>query len=199
MCSHNKYIFLLGYHPQWQQLENNPVTKLLFRQAGFIPVQMSANGHGEANDYDRMSFKSLLTSAKQAFVEGFDIAILPEGQLNPHPEQGLLPLFSGAYTLAKLSKRKIHFMALHGVHTLWHPIHGMEPTGRDISVQVFPGGRTFASAAEFVETFTHVVGPFGTSGKNAPDVKVWLDGSAYLKVNQNESCSTGTDTVIVEE
>ena len=190
-----KYIYI----PQWQQLENNPVTKLLFRQAGFIPVQMSANGHGEANDYDRTSFKSLLTSAKQAFVEGFDIAILPEGQLNPHPEQGLLPLFSGAYTLAKLSKRKIHFMALHGVHTLWHPIHGMEPTGRDISVQVFPGGRTFASAAEFVTTFSHVVGPFATSGRNAPDLAEWLDGSAYLKEDRNESCSTSTTNVVLEE
>ena len=61
-----------------------------------------------------MSFKSLLTSAKQDFAEWIDIALLPKGQLNPHSEQGLLPLFSGAYTLAKLSKHKIHFMPLHG-------------------------------------------------------------------------------------
>jgi len=63
----------------WKQLESNPVTKLLFRQAGFIPVQMAANEHGEENDYDRSSFKKLLKDAKQAFADGFDIGILPEG------------------------------------------------------------------------------------------------------------------------
>jgi hypothetical protein len=31
---------------QWKQLEDNPVTKLLFRQCGFIPVQMADNGNG---------------------------------------------------------------------------------------------------------------------------------------------------------
>ena len=79
---------------------------------------MSANKAGEANDYDLKSFKLLLKQAKQAFEDGFDIGILPEGQLNPSPEKGLLPCFSGAFTLAKMSKRPIQMMALDGTHRL---------------------------------------------------------------------------------
>jgi 1-acyl-sn-glycerol-3-phosphate acyltransferase len=112
----------------WQQLEDNPVTKLLFQQAGFIPVQMAPGVPGTKNDYDISSFKRLLKDAKQAFAEGFDIGILPEGQLNPNPELGLLPIFSGAFTLARLSSRPVHLMAMHGAHHLWHPIQGMHVT-----------------------------------------------------------------------
>lgn len=79
----------------WKQLEDNPVTALMFKQAGFIPVQMAANKAGENNDYDKSSFRKLLKDSKQAFAEGFDIGVLPEGQLNPNPEGGLLPIFSG--------------------------------------------------------------------------------------------------------
>ena len=175
---------------QWKQLEDNPVTKLLFRQCGFIPVQMADNGSGTANDYDRASFKTLLKDAKLAFEDGFDIALLPEGQLNPHPENGLLPVFSGAYTLAKMSKRSIHMMALHGVHQLWHPLYGMEPTSRNIQVKVYPGGgRTYTSAKEFSDTFSHVVGAFGSCGTDVPDLDQWLDGTAYqqqLKEEEDE-------------
>ena len=46
---------------------------------------MTANKAGEPNDYDVSTFKNLLKQAKQAFADGFDIGILPEGQLNPHP------------------------------------------------------------------------------------------------------------------
>ena len=95
----------------WKNLEDNPVTALLFRQAGFIPVAMAANKPGEENQYDKGSLKQLLKSCKQAFDEGFDIGILPEGQLNPEPEKGLLPIFTGAFTLARLSKRPIRLMA----------------------------------------------------------------------------------------
>jgi hypothetical protein len=48
----------------WKGLEANPVTKLIFRQAGFIPVQMADNGNGNANEYDVKSFKKLLKDAK---------------------------------------------------------------------------------------------------------------------------------------
>ena len=65
---------------------------------------MTANKAGEDNEYDLKSFKALLKQAKQAFEEGFDVGILPEGQLNPHPERGLLPCFPGAYTLAWLGR-----------------------------------------------------------------------------------------------
>mmetsp|Transcript_20226 Transcript_20226/g.49610 ORF Transcript_20226/g.49610 Transcript_20226/m.49610 type:complete len:385 (+) Transcript_20226:118-1272(+) len=167
----------------WKQLEDNPITKLLFQQCGFIPVQMAANKAGEANDYDMKSFKSLLKSTKQAFDEGFDIGILPEGQLNPHPEQGLLPCFSGAFTLARMSKRPIHMMALHGTHRLWHAREdiGMTVTGRDVQVRSYPNGRKYKSGEEFLATFEAVIGEFGTHGRDLEDAELngWLDGSKW--------------------
>jgi len=181
----------------WKQLEDNPITKLLFRQSGFIPVQMAANGHGVANDYDRASFKFLLQQTKQAFDDGFDVALLPEGQLNPTPEKGLLPVFSGAFTLAKLSKRPIGMMALHGVHTLWHPLHGMEPTGRKISCQVYPTS-SYTSAAEFCTTFSHVVGEFGKNGCNVDNLESWLDGTAYQQQQTNQDNNGAVDKVDLE-
>ena len=87
--------------------------------------RMADNGHGKANDYDRGSFKTILKDTKRAFEEGFDIGIVPDGQLNPTPEQGLLPVFSGAFPLAKMSRRPIHIMAHYGIHNLW-PTQRME-------------------------------------------------------------------------
>jgi 1-acyl-sn-glycerol-3-phosphate acyltransferase len=177
----------------WQQLEDNPVTKLLFRQAGFIPVQMAPGDPGTANDYDISSFKRLLKDSKQAFAEGFDIGILPEGQLNPAPEKGLLPVFSGAFTLARLAKRPVHLMALHGAHHLWHPVKGMSaPTGRTVTVRAYDRlsgtgtarTRTFSTAKEFSHTFTQVVGHFGRTGTDLPAAELdeWLTGAAWEKV-----------------
>jgi len=174
----------------WKQLEDNPITKLLFQQSGFIPVQMAANKAGEANDYDMKSFKALLKSAKQAFDEGFDIGILPEGQLNPHPEEGLLPSFSGAFTLARMSKRPIHMMALHGTHRLWHAREdiGMTVTGRDVQVRCYPNGRKYKSGEEFLATFNAVVGEFGTTGRDleARELNGWLDGSKWEQIQAAE-------------
>jgi 1-acyl-sn-glycerol-3-phosphate acyltransferase len=170
-------------------LEDNPITKLLFQQCGFIPVQMSNNKAGEANDYDLNSFKNLLKQAKQAFAEGFDIGILPEGQLNPHPEEGLLPCFPGAFTLARMSRRPIHMMALHGTHRLWHARDdiGMTVTGRDVGVRVYPGGRTYTSGDEFLAAFHAVVGEFASTGKDLPEqeVKAWLDGSKWKEMQES--------------
>eukprot|EP00543_Licmophora_paradoxa_P006256 CAMPEP_0202449042 /NCGR_PEP_ID=MMETSP1360-20130828/7819_1 /ASSEMBLY_ACC=CAM_ASM_000848 /TAXON_ID=515479 /ORGANISM="Licmophora paradoxa, Strain CCMP2313" /LENGTH=386 /DNA_ID=CAMNT_0049066851 /DNA_START=132 /DNA_END=1292 /DNA_ORIENTATION=+ len=162
----------------WKQLEVNPVSKLLFRQCGFIPVQMTANAAGENNEYDRSSFRKMLQETKRALSEGFDIGILPEGQLNPNPEEGLLPVFSGAYTVAKLSRRPIYMMALHGVNKLWHPIDGMEPTDRRVKVRSYPIGRFFDSGNDFVDSFTNVVGHFGQYGEDTEDWESWLDGTA---------------------
>lgn len=156
----------------WKGLESNPVTKLLFRQAGFIPVQMAANGHGEDNEYDVRSFRQLLKDAKQAFAEGFDIAILPEGQLNPTPEKGLLPVFSGAFTLAKLAKRPIHFMAMHGANQLWHPLDGMKCSGRTVKLRCYPYGKVFGIADEFTNAFERVVGEFGRTGTDPSDAEL---------------------------
>ncbi|KAL3935846.1 MAG: hypothetical protein SGARI_002804 [Bacillariaceae sp.] len=180
----------------------NPVTKLLFRQCGFIPVQMTANAAGEANNYDMKSFRNLLKMTKEAFNEGFDIGILPEGQLNPHPEEGLLPCFPGAYTLAKMSKRPIQMMALHGTHRLWHAREdiGMTVTGREIGLQRYRhptsdddknnigGGRKYTSPDEFLATFNAVVGQYATTGEdlNDAELKAWLDGSKWEKMQREE-------------
>jgi hypothetical protein len=147
---------------------------------------MKANAAGEDNDYDVKSFKNLLKMTKEAFEEGFDVGILPEGQLNPHPTESLLPCFSGAYTLAKMSKRPIQMMALHGTHQLWHARSdiGMTVTGRDISIQVYPGGgRRYESPDEFLATFQAVVGSFATTGKDLDDKDLngWLNGSKWLE------------------
>lgn len=147
---------------------------------------MTANKAGEANDYDLKSFKLLLKQAKQAFEDGFDIGILPEGQLNPSPEKGLLPCFSGAFTLAKMSKRPIQMMALHGTHRLWHAREdiGMTVTGRDVKVRCYPGGRKYKSGDEFLATFNAIVGEFGTEGKDLEEdeLKQWLDGSKWKEL-----------------
>ena len=153
----------------WKDLEKNPITRLLFRQAGFIPVQMAANEAGEDNDYDKSSFKQLLKSSKKAFADGFDIGILPEGQLNPTPEKGLMPVFSGAFTLAKISRRPVQMMALNGVHDLWHPVHGMHCIGRHIKIRVYPTIWRFANGANFMNTFQNVIEQFAMHGTDLPE------------------------------
>jgi hypothetical protein len=140
---------------------------------------MADNGNGNDNEYDMGSFRQLLKETKRALEEGFDIGILPEGQLNPNPEAGLLPIFSGAYTLARMSKRPIHMMAMHGVSKLWHPINGMECSARDIKIRCYPHGRTYKSADEFVDVFTKVVGHFGQTGEDIDDLQAWLDGTKW--------------------
>jgi 1-acyl-sn-glycerol-3-phosphate acyltransferase len=147
----------------WKQLEKNPVTKLMFRTAGFIPIDMTANAPGQDNEYDVKGFKKLLKDTKQAMADGFDIGILPEGQLNPTPERGLLPLFTGAYTLAKFSKRPIGMLGLHNVDQLWGATRGMTVLDRRIQVRHF-GTAVYATADDFTNAFTNVVGTFGQRG-----------------------------------
>lgn len=155
----------------WKQLEANPVNKIFFRSCGFIPIDMEANKSGEANSYDRKGFKQFLKSCKQAFSEGFDIGILPEGQLNPTPEKGLQPVFTGAYTLAKMSRRPIRMIGLHGTQKLWHPKEeiGMTVTDRKVKVRAYPAGKPFDNGEDFADTFTKVVGHFGAKGEDLPD------------------------------
>ena len=144
---------------------------------------MTANKAGEDNDYDIASFKNLLKQSKKAFEEGFDIGVLPEGQLNPNPEESLLPCFPGAFTLAKMSKRPIQMMALHGTHRLWHAREeiGMTVTGRDVSIRVYPQGRKYKSGDEFLATFNAVVGQFATKGFDLEETELqaWLDGQKW--------------------
>eukprot|EP00591_Stephanopyxis_turris_P006990 CAMPEP_0195522852 /NCGR_PEP_ID=MMETSP0794_2-20130614/21413_1 /TAXON_ID=515487 /ORGANISM="Stephanopyxis turris, Strain CCMP 815" /LENGTH=402 /DNA_ID=CAMNT_0040652705 /DNA_START=113 /DNA_END=1321 /DNA_ORIENTATION=+ len=178
----------------WKDLEKNPVTKILFKMCGFIPVSMAANKSGEENEYDRSSFKTMLKSVKQAFEDGFDLGILPEGQLNPNPEGGLLPVFSGAFTLSKLSRRPIRMMALNGPHRLWHPDEnkGMKVTSRQVKLRMYPNGRIFKSSDEFAETFSTVVGHFGAKGEDLPEeeLRQWLDGSKWESMEKNRANMT---------
>jgi len=150
----------------WKQIENNPILKLIFTTCGGIPIEMVANAPGEANEYDKKSFRSFLKAVKQAFEEGFDVGILPEGQLNPSPESGLLPIFTGAYTLARMSKRPIKMVALNGAHNIWHAVDGIVAKDRQVKIRVFPGGKKFESPEDFEETFINVVGHFGMKGKD---------------------------------
>mmetsp|Transcript_35475 Transcript_35475/g.75753 ORF Transcript_35475/g.75753 Transcript_35475/m.75753 type:complete len:390 (+) Transcript_35475:200-1369(+) len=167
----------------WKGLEANPVTGLLFKMCGFIPVDMLANGNGNANEYDPKSFKQMLKSTKAAMDEGFDIGILPEGQPNPTPEEGLQPIYSGAFTLARMSRRPIKLMCLYGLHKMWHPDEniGMKCDAREMAVRVYPGMRVFKDAEEFTSTFEAVVGHFGAHGYDLPDeeLSMWLDGSMW--------------------
>ena len=165
----------------WKGLESNPVTRLLFQMCGFIPVDMADNGNGQANEYDPKSFKQMLRSTKAAINEGFDIGLLPEGQPNPNPENGLQPVFSGAYTLAKMSKRPIQMMALYGLHNMWHPDGSMPCTSRDMAVRVYPKGKVFDGPEEFINTFEAVAGYFGARGEDMPEkeLEMWLEGTMW--------------------
>lgn len=160
----------------WKDLEKNPITGMLFKMCGFLPVEMEDNGNGSANQYKASSFKSLLKGIKKAFDDGFDIGILPEGQLNPSPEKGLQPVFPGAYTMAKMSKRPIRMMGLHGLHNLWHGNDkvGMKVTGRDVKIRAYPWGSKFQSSDEFVEAFKSIVGHFGAKGEDHPEWENWI-------------------------
>lgn len=164
----------------WKDLEKNPITRILFTMSGFIPVEMEDNGNGNANHYKKSSFKALLKSIKEAFDEGFDIGILPEGQLNPLPEKGLQPVFGGAFTLSKMSKRPIKMMAIHGLHQLWHGDDkiGMNVTGRKVTMRNYNVGGNFSNSDQFVDSFKTVVGHFGATGKDHPAWEDWMTGLA---------------------
>lgn len=148
----------------WKGLDNNPICKILFSMAGFISVDMTPNGPGVPNEYNRKSFKQMLKDTRRAIDDGFDVFILPEGQLNPNPERGLNPILPGAYALAKSSNRPIQMVALYGCHHLWHAemndanlFDGMDVVGRDVKIKAYPPvEREFQSADEFSEAFSAV-------------------------------------------
>jgi 1-acyl-sn-glycerol-3-phosphate acyltransferase len=181
----------------WKDLEKNPITGLLFKMCGFIPVEMEANGNGNTNQYKTSSFKTLIKGIRKAFDEGWDIGILPEGQLNPSPENGLMPVFPGAFSMARMSKRPIRMMGIHGLNKLWHGDQkiGMTVTGREVKVRAYPFGRKFDNADEFVESFKSVVGHFGAKGYDHPDWQRWMNGSAWKEMTSKEDGSRKTPDV----
>ena len=201
VCNHTSMLdvfFLLAFDEQlrgknkrpiksvyWKGLDDNPICKLLFGMAGFIPVDMADNGSGNPNQYDKKSFRRLLKGSKKAFDDGFDLLIFPEGQLNPWPEKRLLDVFPGAVKLAQMSKRPIRFVGLHGLHRLWHPDEniGMTITGRDVKMRAYPGpGRTFVDGKDFVDVMRNVLGHFGAYGKDLPEEELvkWLSEPVHV-------------------
>jgi len=165
---------------------------------------MKPNKPGEPNEYDKNSFKSFLKESKQAFVDGFDIGVLPEGQLNPTPEKGLMPLFSGAFALARMSRRPIQMIALHGVNKLWHPNDGMEVgdmnvTGRHVKIRVYPGARKYESDEDFKETFSAVAGHFGKYGTDVEDLEQWLDGTKWTEIDQQRKAEAEAKAKAIAE
>lgn len=117
------------------------------------------------------------------------LGILPEGQLNPAPEKGLLPVFGGAFSLARMSRRRIRMMALHGVNNLWNPDEsiGMTPLQRDVQVRAYPPGKPFESSDEFVTVFKKVVGQFGAVGDDVVDLEQWLDGTRWSEIQAKQA------------
>jgi len=95
--------------------------------------------------------------------------VLVLGQLNPTPEQGLLPVFSGAFTMAKMSRRPVQMLSMKGAHDLWHPVHGMHCVKRHVQLRVYPYQFRFQSSPDFVKTFSDVVGHFAMHGTDLPE------------------------------
>lgn len=169
----------------WKQLESNFVTRIFFRQAGFIPVGMVDNGHGTPNEYDKQSFKAMLVACKTALSSGCDLGILPEGQCNPTPEKGLLEVFTGAFSMARKTT-PIQMIAMHGAHNVWHPIKGVLGETDKVSVMVYHPARVYKDPRDFSMTFSTVVGRFGATGENVEDLEEWLSGKAYQKIVAGE-------------
>ena len=159
---------------------------LTFGLCGFIPVDMEANGPGIPNQYNKGSFKTLLRKTKKAFEEGFDILVLPEGQLNPTPELGLLDVFPGAHKLSLISKRPIQLVAIHGCQNLWHANEdvGMKVTGKEVRARAYGTEHRFRSDEEFVRTFQEVVGHFAVTGEDlaGEELNKWLNGTAWNEI-----------------
>ena len=149
---------------------------------------MEANGSGVPNKYDKASFIRLLRQTKKAFEEGFDILVLPEGQLNPWPEKGLLEVFPGAHKLSIMSHRPIRMVAMYGNDQLWseNPDYGMTVRAKDVSIRAYDHGKIFGSGPEFVETFRTVVGHYGATGTDHPELESWLNGEAWAKKRARE-------------
>jgi len=179
----------------WKGLDANPICKVLFQMSGFIPVDMEDNGSGNPNQYNPTSFKRLLKDSKLAFEEGFDLLVLPEGQLNPWPEEGLLEVFPGAVKLAQISHRPIRMVAMNGLHNLWHADDsiGMTVTGRDVKMRAYRGpGRIYHkhdddAEDEFITTMNQVIGYFGSHGEDVPGLEQWLDGTAFAEQKQRQN------------
>ena len=91
------------------------------------------------------------------------------------------PVFPGAYTLSKMSRRPIRMLGLHGLHNLWHGDEkiGMKVKSRKVSVRNYDIGSYFMNSDEFVEAFRNVVGHWGAHGNDLPGYEKWLDGSAF--------------------
>jgi hypothetical protein len=104
-----------------------------------------------------------------AFTFLFPSYLHYQGQLNPNPEDGLLPIFHGAFSLAKMSHRPIRMVALHGAHRMWKADDNIlftEFTGREVSVHGYPPEHDCDTKEEFETMFRAVAGHFGATGQD---------------------------------
>ena len=87
-------------------------------------------------------------------------------------------MYSGAFALARMSHRPIRFVGIHGTHRLWHADEGigMTVTDRAVAIRVYPHTSTFETSDDFINAFTAVIGHFGRTGEDLPQVAVdkWL-------------------------
>ncbi|GMH73727.1 hypothetical protein TrVE_jg2092 [Triparma verrucosa] len=112
---------------------------------------MLDNGESD-NVYDPSSFRSLLKTLKECPGQ-FNIGVLPEGQLNPTPENGMLKIHTGGKAIARILNAEIVAMGLKGTGKIWCPRRGIVGVGREVEVKVF-GGREFEEGVKEIEAWT---------------------------------------------
>lgn len=105
--------------------------------------------------------------------------VLPEGQLNPRPSEGLQPVFPGAWALAKSSHRPIQMVALNGCDNLWSADDdiGMKVVDKNVMIKAYPPLKNCETFDDFLSAFSSVVGTFGATGRDIPDEELsqWVD------------------------
>uniref|UniRef100_A0A7S1TWL4 Phospholipid/glycerol acyltransferase domain-containing protein n=1 Tax=Phaeomonas parva TaxID=124430 RepID=A0A7S1TWL4_9STRA len=153
----------------WQGLESNPLFKLFGRSCGMVPVAMENTGSGNQNVYDASSFRKMYTAGIGALNEGWDLAILPEGQLNPRPEEGLQQIYPGPHSFSKRAGAKLQLVGIWGTEHIWKAgTASPAPTARDVHLHLWEP-IAYESPDAFVDGFTRRIEPFGLTGKVPPE------------------------------
>ena len=149
----------------WMSLEKNPLFKLFGRACGMIPVAMEDTGSGNENVYDASSFRRMYTAGIGVMDRGEDLAILPEGQLNPRPWEGLQRVYGGPHSFSKRKGAKIQFVGLWGTEHVWKAGKAYPtPEAREIRIGVWRP-QAYDTAEDFEADFKAKVGHFGLTGR----------------------------------
>ncbi|GMI47322.1 hypothetical protein TrCOL_g3058 [Triparma columacea] len=132
---------------------------MMFKKCGFIPVDMEGNASGVSNNYDAKTFRAVLKGVKKATEDGFDVGVLPEGQLNPRFQEGLLECYQGAWKMAKLTRGEVEIIGIKGTGRIWHADKGVVGEGRIVEVRRW--GKGIQDPEEGAEEFKRIVGEYG--------------------------------------